>query len=390
MFKGISFNRQEFSGAFGDIGTDLPLIVAMLLATGLYAPGVLIVFGLLQIATGLIYKMPMPVQPLKAMATLVIAQQIGGPILLGAGIAIGVVMLLLSWSGALDLMARWVPKPVIRGIQLGLGLSLCGLAFQKYIPSMGNTGYVMAALSAVFILIFIDRKKIPVSVFLIFGGALYAWIFHPEVRAIGDHMGLYLPQLHLPTWEHVTQGFLLLALPQIPLSLGNSIIATKQVSADLFPEKKPLTIRRIGTTYGLMNIAVPFLGGLPVCHGSGGMMGHYIFGGRTGGSVIIYGLFYIFIGLFMGMGFEHLVQIFPLPVLGVILIFEGLALMLLLRDMAGQRKHFALALFTGIMAFGLPYGFLIALIAGSLLYYTGLRFLSLHAGTDTTDTGSDK
>jgi hypothetical protein len=139
-----------------------------------------------------------------------------------------------------------------------------------------------------------------------------------------------------------------------------------------------------------MNIAVPFLGGLPVCHGSGGMMGHYIFGGRTGGSVIIYGLFYIFIGLFMGMGFEHLVQIFPLPVLGVILIFEGLALMLLLRDMAGQRKHFALALFTGIMAFGLPYGFLIALIAGSLLYYTGLRFLSLHAGTDTTDTGSDK
>lgn len=390
MFKGISFNRQEFSGAFGDIGTDLPLIVAMLLATGLYAPGVLIVFGLLQIATGLIYKMPMPVQPLKAMATLVIAQQIGGPILLGAGIAIGVVMLLLSWSGGLDLMARWVPKPVIRGIQLGLGLSLCGLAFQKYIPSMGNTGYVMAALSAVFILIFIDRKKIPVSVFLIFGGALYAWIFHPEVRAIGDHMGLYLPKLHLPTWEHVTQGFLLLALPQIPLSLGNSIIATKQVSADLFPEKKPLTIRRIGTTYGLMNIAVPFLGGLPVCHGSGGMMGHYIFGGRTGGSVIIYGCFYIFIGLFLGMGFEHLVQIFPLPVLGVILVFEGLALMLLLRDMAGQRKHFALALFTGIMAFGLPYGFLIALIAGSLLYYTGLRFLSLHAGTDTTDTGSDK
>ncbi|MGB9696521.1 MAG: putative sulfate/molybdate transporter [Ignavibacteria bacterium] len=177
MIEGIKFNRQELSGAFGDIGTDFPLIVALILAAGMYTPGVLIVFGIMQILTGLIYRMPMPVQPLKAMATLVIAQQIGGNILLGAGLAIGVVMLILSATGLLTKIAELIPKAVVRGIQLGLGISLSLLAFQKYIPDKGVGGFVLAFISFVVIIVLIDNKKYPSSLVVLLLGILYVLIF---------------------------------------------------------------------------------------------------------------------------------------------------------------------------------------------------------------------
>ena len=115
----MRFDRNEWSGAFGDMGTDFPLIVGMILAAGLDPTGVLLAFGLMQIMTGLIYRMPMPVQPLKAMAVLVIAQKATGNVLFGAGLAIAVMMLTLSVTGLLDLLARAIPKSVIRGIQFG-------------------------------------------------------------------------------------------------------------------------------------------------------------------------------------------------------------------------------------------------------------------------------
>ncbi|MFN4111576.1 MAG: molybdate transporter family protein, partial [Ignavibacteria bacterium] len=90
---------------------------------------------------------------------------------------------------------------------------------------------------------------------------------------------------------------------------------------------------------------------------------------RTGGSVIIYGLFYIFIGVVFGNAFDGVVKIFPLPILGVILMFEGFALMLLVRDLLNQQKDFVIAILVGIMAAGLPYGFVISIIIGTLLYY---------------------
>lgn len=376
--RDIRFDRREWSGSFGDIGTDFPLIVAMILAAGLHTPSVLIVFGAMQIFTGLVYRMPMPVQPLKAMATLVIAQQIGGNILLGAGLAIGVVMLLLSLTGALTWLARWIPKAVIRGIQLGLGISLALLAFKKYIPDEGTTGYILAAISFVLVIFLIDHKRYPASLVVILLGMIYAFCFEVDASALVASAGFDLPVVHLPSIEDVTTGFLLLALPQIPLSLGNSIIATRQVSEDLFPERRPLTVRGIGLTYAFMNLVIPFFSGIPSCHGSGGMVGHYTFGGRTGGSVILYGLFFIVLGVFFGNSFDEVVRVFPLPVLGIILAFEGLALMVLVRDVVDDRRGFVIALLVGILAAGLPYGFVISLVVGTALYYApaGLEALT--------------
>lgn len=372
IFDGIKFNRQEFGGAFGDIGTDFPLIVALILATGLSTPGVLIVFGLMQILTGILYKIPMPVQPLKAMATLVIAQQIGGNVLLGGGLAIGVIMLILSATNLLTKISELIPKAVVRGIQLGLGLSLSMLAFQKYIPAQGATGLVLALAAFAVIVFLIDNKKYPASIIALVLGIFYVVIF--DIHSL--HSGVLsfnLPQLTLPSLEDITKGLLLLALPQIPLSLGNSIIATKQVADDLFPDKHTVTIKKIGLTYSLMNLIIPFFGGIPSCHGSGGMVGHFTFGGRTGGSVIIYGLFYVIIGMFFGTAFDSIVKIFPLPILGVILVFEALSLMILVQDLIDKRRDFVIALLVGIIAAGISYGFIVALVLGTILYYLPLR-----------------
>ncbi len=266
---------------------------------------------------------------------------------------------------------------------MGLGLSLCLLAFRDYLPADQMPGYVVAALSFVLVLVMMNNKHLPAALVVIAVGVVYAFLFKIDFAVFRSAFGLNLPQAHLPDIEHVVQGFLLLALPQIPLSLGNSVLASKQVLQDLFPSRTDFTIRKIGLTYSSMNLVAPFISGIPVCHGAGGIAGHYAFGGRTGGSVVIYGLMYLILGLFFGNGFHEVILMFPLPVLGVILIFEALALMLLVRDVALVRKEFFIALTVAIMAVGLPYGFLIGITVGTILHYLPLP-LQVWGSTDAT------
>ncbi len=368
----LRFDRHELSGAFGDMGTDLPLLVGMILAARLDSAGVLSAFGLMQILTGIWYRMPMPVQPLKAMAALVIAQKLPAATLYGGGLAIGVVMLALSLSGAITWVARIVPKPVVRGIQLGLGLQLASIALKDYVRSDGTAGWVLAAAGFALTLILMRLSRFPAAAAIIALGLAYAFAFKLSGGDFARAAGFRLPQWHAITWPDIWTGFLVLSLPQLPLSLANSVLATRQVAADLFPQR-PVTVRQIGITYSLMNLINPFLGGAPTCHGSGGMAGHYTFGGRTGGSVVIYGSIFLILGLFFSSGFRTIIEIFPLPVLGVLLLFESLALILLVRDTAPERADFAVAALVGLAALVLPYGYVIGLVAGTLLHAAAHR-----------------
>jgi MFS superfamily sulfate permease-like transporter len=365
---GIRFDRNELAGAFGDIGTDLPLIVGVILAANLDSASALILFGAMQILTALRYRMPMPVQPLKAVAALVIAQKISGNVLFGGGLAIGILMLLLTVTGLVDLLARVVPRAVVRGIQFGLGLQLATLALKDYVKADGARGYVLAAIAFVIVVMLIGNRRYPAALFVIALGLAYAFIFKLDGSTVVQGIGLRLPHVYRPSVPDVLTGFLLLALPQIPLSLGNSVLATRQISEDLFPEK-PLTVRGISFTYSLMNLVNPFFGGIPTCHGSGGMMGHYAFGGRTGGSVILYGVLYLILGLFFSGSFAQVVQVFPLPILGVLLAVEGMRIMLLIRDTVDKKAEFSIAVLVGLIAASLPYGYLIGICVGTALFY---------------------
>lgn len=373
MAGGLRFDRNEWAGSFGDIGTDLPLVFGMVMAAGLDPASVFVVFGLLQIATGLVYRLPMPMQPLKAMAVLVITGGVAAEVLYGAGIAIGAVMLVLSATGALGWLARRIPLAVVRGIQLGLGLSLASLALGKYVPAQGARGYLLAAVAFFALVVLWGNRRIPAGLVVVGIGLAYALVFQLDLAALAAGAGLALPQPRLPNLAEIATGFVVLALPQLPLSLSNSVIATERTVADLFPQRR-VSVRQIGFTYAAVNLTAPLLGGIPACHGCGGLAGHYALGARTGGSVVIYGSFFALAGLFLSGSLTQLMAAFPLPVLGVVLLAEALTLMRFVADQAGHGRDFAVALLVGAIAFTLPQGYLVGLVVGLLLHRLPLPF----------------
>jgi len=370
----LRFDRRELAGSFGDLGTDFPLVAGMILVGGLDAASVLILFGLMQVASGLLYGLPMPAQPLKAVAVIVIAQEVSPEVLYGGGLAIGAVMLLLTVTGLLTWLDRVLPKSVIRGIQFGLGLTLAQLALGRYVAAEGAVGYALAAGAFLLVVVLSGNRKLPPAIPVILLGLVWGWTVKLPPGTPAEAFGLALPAVRTPSMDAVVEGFLVLGLAQIPLSLGNSIFATRQLTEDLFPER-PVGVRKIGLTYSVMNLVSPFFSGIPTCHGSGGLAGHHTFGARSGGSPVIYGGLYLVLGLFFSRGFDQAIHLFPEPVLGVILLFEALVLMRLIRDMTGDRFQLTVVVLVGLAALSLPYGFLVGLVGGTLLVY-GARWSS--------------
>ncbi|MBI5169671.1 MAG: transporter [Candidatus Eisenbacteria bacterium] len=362
----LRFDRHELAGAFGDIGTDLPLIVGLIAFCGLDPASVCIVFGLLQMATGVVYGIPMPVQPLKAMAAIMLAQKFSPGTLAAGGIVIGVVMLALALTRSLDWLARVVPPSVVRGIQLGLGLVLAKLALGEYAGADGARGYVLVAVAIVALLALRRQSRVPGPLVVIALGAAYALWHGLSAPAGGALVGLSLPRWGVPTQDEFAKGALLLALPQLALSLGNSVLATAQATRDLFPERA-VGVGRIGFTYGLMNVVAPFFGGIPVCHGCGGLAGFHAFGARTGGAPVLYGALFVLIGLVFAPGFATVVRLFPMPILGTVLLMESVSLMGLVADVAGDRRQLWIALLVAAAVIGLPNGYVVGLVGGTIV-----------------------
>jgi xanthine/uracil permease len=383
----LRFDRRELAGAFGDLGTDLPLLVGMILAAGLDPTTVFLTFGALQVASGLWYRLPMPVQPLKAMAAIVIAGQVTSPVLVAGGLVVGLTMLVLSQTGALDWIARVVPRVVVRGIQVGLGLQLARIALTRFIGAHGATGWIMAGAALALVALLRRNHRVPAALVVVALGVAYAVATWPADLAVP--LGWHAPTVpaRWPSREEFLQGALLLAVPQLALSLGNSVLATRQAVQDFFPEREPPTVRRIGLTYGLMNLLAAPLGATPVCHGSGGMAGHYAFGGRTGGSVVYYGLLYLLAGAVLSADPRAFQQLFPGPILGVLLLVESTTLVALVRDQWADRRAFGLALVAGVAAITLPYGYAVVLVLGPLVW----RWMAAEvAVTPVATVGSDR
>jgi SulP family sulfate permease len=120
----LRFDRVELAGAFGDLGTLLPIVVGMILINKLSPSTVFLAFGLFYIATGYYYRLPVPVQPLKAVGAIAIAYPalITEPVIGASGIIFGALLLLFALTGIVDTLAKLFTQPVVRGIQLSLGL----------------------------------------------------------------------------------------------------------------------------------------------------------------------------------------------------------------------------------------------------------------------------
>lgn len=323
------YDRMEWAGAFGDLGTLIPFVVAYLGVLGMDPTGVLLAFGASMVACGLHYRTPIPVQPMKAIGAVAALQAaqtatITPETVHAAALVTGLVWLALGSSGAVTRLARLVPPPVVGGIVLGLGLG-----FMAEGVRLMHTGWWIAAIGAAGTLALLRSRTVPAMfVLLAFGVLVGAWQ-RPELLTTlsGTTVELRLPGFALAQlqWDHVLAGAVLLALPQVPLTLGNAVIAISDENNRRFPHA-PVTERRIALSTGLMNLFSAAVGGVPQCHGAGGMAGHVAFGARTGGALVILGGLLLVLAIGFGGSVQHLLQLLPPAVLGVFLLFAGVQL----------------------------------------------------------------
>jgi len=356
---------MEWAGAFGDLGTLIPFVVGYIAVLHMDPAGILLAFGISKVASGLYYHTPMPIQPMKAIGGAAIGQ--GGVLtpdmVYGSGLVTAAIWLLLGLTGTVDRVAKLASKPVVRGIVLGLGFTF----ILEAIRMMGsNPAIAIAGLVVTYLML--SNAKVPAMFVLLLLGVAVALFQQPDLPAKLAQAGITprLPSFALGnlSWQDVLWGGLLLAIPQVPLSLGNACIAVVAENNDIFPDR-PVTERKVATTMGLMNLISPLIGGIPMCHGAGGMAGHVRFGARTGGALVILGIIVITIGLFFGNSVELIFQMFPAAILGVILFFAGVELALSSRDVGSKKEDFYVMLVTaGIATWNMGAAF----VAGVLLY----------------------
>ncbi len=325
------FGRTEWAGAFGDLGTLIPFVVAYVSLLGMDPFGILFTFGLAKILSGLYYQTPFPVQPMKAIGAAAATQAtqtfvVTPGAVYGAGLVTGVIWLLLGVTGLAQRIAAFTPRAVVTGIVLGLGLKFMGDGI-----GMMAGGWMLAAVALVLALVLLVNQKVPAMFLLLLLGAAAAFVQHPE---LAERLAAMRPELHLPQWRvgeitlyELLGGAFLLALPQVPLTLGNALIGIREENNRLFPERK-VSERKVAVSTGLMNLIGPAFGGVPMCHGAGGMAGHVRFGAQTGGALIILGSILLVLALFFSESIIALLALFPRAVLGVILFLAGAQLAL--------------------------------------------------------------
>jgi len=367
------FDLSELAGAFGDLGTLIPFVVAYVSILKMDPASLFLGFGATLIASGFYYRTPFPVQPMKAIGAAAVTQTAGAIVLtqsmvIGAGVATAVLWLFLGLTGLAKRFSAWIPRPALMGVVMGLGFSF----MLEGIRMMSGNWAVSAALLT-FTLVLLARSRLPAMVLLLIAGAVIALIQQPT---LSDDLALIKPALRLPEfawpalgWNDIWMGALLLALPQLPLTFGNALIAITEENNRLFPDR-PVTERTVAISTGLLNLWSSALGGIPMCHGAGGMAGHVKFGARTGGASIMLGTLLLVAGLLFADSIGTIFRLFPPPVLGVILFLAGTELALGSRDPGSERMDRFLVLTTAAFAV-LNVG--IAVIFGFTAYHASKR-----------------
>jgi len=351
--SGVYFDSREWSGAFGDLGTLVPFLLAYVTVVGVAPAGMLLGFGLALVATGLYYRTPMAVQPMKAIGAVSIAgaaqtATVTPDAVAVAALATGLIWLLLGWTGTAERVTRWVGRPVIIGITLGLGF-----AFMLQGTQLMSTVVWFAAPLLLVTILLLSRKAIAaMALILVSGVALALYSDSAMVAALTSTR----PGFVAPVWpfgnvsiDALLTGIVLLALPQIPLTLGNAILAPVEFNNREFAHR-PVTEKQMAVSTGLMNTLGSFIGAVPMCHGAGGMSAQVSFGARNGGAPVILGTLLIVLALAFSESLAVLLRLFPLPALGVMLFLAGLQLALGSCDFARDKGERFVTLGTAALA----------------------------------------
>lgn len=311
------------------------------------------------------------------------------PQISAAGLCVAAVLLVLGTTGLMSFLYRYLPLPVVRGVQLSQGLQFAfsAIKYIRYQQDLASTsaktdtvrpwfsldGLAIALVAVLFLVlttgagedkhnserqqqhgeeeldsVVVRRNKInqrlkilsmiPSALIVFLFGLLLCFIRDPSI--FHDlKFGPSKIKLVRITWDDFKVGFVRAAIPQIPLSILNSVIAVCKLSGDLFPDREASAMK-VSVSVGVMNFVGCWFGAMPCCHGAGGLAGQYRFGGRSGASVVFLGVGKLLIALVFGNSFGRILGQFPIGILGVLLLFAGIELAMASKDMNSKQESF--------------------------------------------------
>ena len=386
MSQRYRFDRLEFAGSLGDLGTLLPLAMGMILVNGLSPSGLFFTVGLFYILSGLYYGVTVPIQPMKVIGAYAIATAMSASQIQASGFLIGLFLLLIGLTGAITVIGRIIPKPVVRGVQLSTGTLLMtqGVRFivgtskfqalhqmaEPYltIQSLGPIpiGIVIGVMGSILTLLFLENRRFPAGLLIVLGGLALGVLLGTHEGLRGLKITMNLPKLlpfGIPTDADFTFALLVLVLPQIPMTLGNAVIAYGDLSKQYFgDDSRKVSYRASCVSMALANFLAAMFGGMPLCHGAGGLAAHYRFGARTVGSNMMIGTIFLILAILLGSQTLSLVNLIPMSILGVLLLFAGSQLALTVIDMRKRKDLFVALTMLGItFALNLAVGFAVGI-----------------------------
>jgi len=365
------FTWNEFSGAIGDLGTTLPLAFALVISNGFPAARIFLLWGIVYVITGWYYKVPVSVQPLKAMSVIAITAGFSAGMLSTAALLYGLLFIILSSTGLIKWLQRWFSQAIVRGIQLGIGLLLAkkalALIYQKTLFLNGalpaGNWILLMALGTLGILIlgkYLFKRPVALIVIVASVGVSLLFGVRPGVsEAAGS--ALYFT---IPHWAQWWDILILLMIPQLPLTLGNAVYAANDACHQFWGKQaSKVTAPKLASSIGISDIVIGICGGFPICHGAGGIAAHNRFGGKTGGTTIILGVAFITLALVGNL--STFLFLIPIPILGTLLLFDSWAMIVLVRRLA-DLPQVVVAITVGSLSL-VTHNLTIALIAGLIV-----------------------
>ncbi|MBC8214279.1 MAG: putative sulfate/molybdate transporter [Candidatus Marinimicrobia bacterium] len=365
------FAFSEITGALGDLGTTLPIAFALIVINGFPPERIFFLWGIVYILSGWFYKVPISVQPLKAMAVIAIANEYSADMLSSTAFFYGILLIILSSTGAIKWLQKWFSDALVKGIQMGIGLILAKkavvLVWEKgLILNLSESSLLLnftifvTVILAIWVLQF--KRKIQIILPLCVIGIIVVLYF-----GVNQDFSQYLGRVVLFTKPNVSlllNSFVLLMLPQLPLTLGNAVYAASDSCHILWKEQSErVNPTRLGTSIGLSNVAIGLMGGFPICHGAGGIGAHAQFGGKTGGTTIIIGSILVIIAIIPSASI--FLFLIPVPILAALLLFDSLRMVSFVKNLL-QTTEMIVAVTVGIIAFATRNLF-IALVIGFIL-----------------------
>ena len=386
------FNRLEFAGSLGDLGTILPIAIGMILVNGLDPSGLFLTVGVFYILSGLYFGVTTPVQPMKVIGAYAIATAMSASQILASGLLMGLLLMVIGVTGAITVIGKYTPKSVVRGVQLSTGtlLMVQGVKFmlgtakiqilrqsaEPYLAlqTVGPVpiGIIIGVCGVVLTLLLLENKKLPAGLLVVFAGLIIGLILGTHEGLDKLRISINIPKLlplNFPAGADFTFALLALVLPQTPMTIGNAVIADADLSRKYFGDNsKKVTHRGLCISMALGNFLSFLFGGMPLCHGAGGLAAHYRFGARTAGSNLMIGLIFILLVVFFGSRMLSIFYLMPMSILGVLLLFTGSQLALTVIDLKARKDLFVALVILGItLASNLAVGFVSGIVMAYIL-----------------------